>query len=237
MLRMCENTDPAPASTTMEWQMNRRAFLFALPTLGCPPPPSAGFDVFVANEDGHSVAAVDLTTFSVRKVIGIEGNPTAIISHARRPGVSVLAPQPGTVHEIDPVSLLVRRKARVGSPATSMRLAADGKSLWILSSESRSLIQLDLDGLRPGARIKLPGVPSDFDLTADHAAVSFPAEGGFAIAGLASAQIGRMISTGRQAQTIRFHADGRQVICGNRSDRTVTIFNLAAARVVAHLPG
>src|SRR5260370_10881833 len=45
-----------------------------------------------------------------------------------------------------------------------------------------------------------------------------------------------MISTGRQAQTIRFDADGRQVICGNRGDRTVTIFNLAAAHVVAHLP-
>ena len=216
--------------------MNRRAFLLALPTLGCPPHPSAGFDVFVANEDSRSVAAVDLTTFSVRKVIGIEANPTAIISHPRRPAVYVLTPQTGTVHEIDPVSLSVRRKARVGSPSTSMRLAADGKSLWILSSESRSLIQLDLDGLRPGARIKLPGVPADFDLTDDQAAISLPAEGGFAIAALASAGIARMVSTGRNAQTIRFHADGRQVICGNRSDRTVTIFNLSAARVVAHLP-
>ena len=33
-----------------------------------------------------------------------------------------------------------------------------------------------------------------------------------------------------------FHADGRQVICGNGSDRSVSVFNLAKARVVAHLP-
>src|SRR5260370_17826167 len=116
MLRMCEKTAPAPASTTMEWQMNRRAFLFALPTLGCPPRPSAGFDVFIANEDGRSVAAVDLTTFSVRKVIGIEGNPTAIVSHARRPALYVLTPRTGPGHEIDPVSLSFSHNAPLGSP-------------------------------------------------------------------------------------------------------------------------
>src|SRR2546421_12522946 len=111
--------------------MDRRAFLLGIPTLGCPPRPSPGFDVFVANEDGRSVAAVDLTTFRVRKEIGIDGNPTAVVSHALRPAVYVLTPQNGTVHEIDPVLLSVRRKVRLGAPAISMRLAADGKSLWV----------------------------------------------------------------------------------------------------------
>jgi YVTN family beta-propeller protein len=216
--------------------MNRRAFLLAIPTLSCQRPPSAGYDVFVANEDGHSVAAVDLTTFRVRKQIGIEGNPTAIISHSRRPALYVLTPQTGTVHEIDPVSLSVRRKARLGSQAMSMRLAEDGKSIWVLSSEARALVQLELDGLRFGARIKLPAAPEDFDITSEQAAISFPAEGAFAIAGLASARIEHTISVGRKAHVIRFHANGRQVVCGNGPDRTVIIFNVAKARVVANLP-
>jgi YVTN family beta-propeller protein len=216
--------------------MDRRAFLLAIPTLGCRRRLSIGFDVFVANQDGRSVAAVDLTTFRVRKEVGIDGNPTAIISHGQRPAVYVLTPQSGTVHELDPVSLSVRRKSRVGPSAISMRLASDGKSLWILSSEARALIQLDLAAFRPGARIKLPATPEDFDLTPEFAAVSFPAEGAFAIAVLASARVERMVSVGRKARIIRFHADGRQVVCGNGSDRSVSVFNLAKDRVVAHLP-
>jgi YVTN family beta-propeller protein len=216
--------------------MNRRAFLLAIPTVGCQRPPSAGYDVFVANEEGRSVAAVDLTSFRVRKEIGIEGNPTAIISHWRRPALYVLTPLTGTVHEIDPVSLSVRRKSRVGSSAVSMRLAADGKSLWVLSSEARALVQLELDGFRVGARLKLPAMPEDFDLTSEQAAITFPAEGAFAIASLASGQIERMLSGGRKARIIRFHANGRQVVCGNGADRTVTIFSVAKAHVVAHLP-
>ena len=95
--------------------MNRRAFLLAIPTLGCRRRLSIGFDVFVANQDGRSVAAVDLTTFRVRRQVAIDGNPTAIISHGQRPAVYVLTPRTGTVHELDPVSLSVRRKSRVDS--------------------------------------------------------------------------------------------------------------------------
>ena len=214
--------------------MHRRTFLLAIPSLSCRRPPYVGFDVFVANHDGRSVAAVDLTTFRVRREAGIDGNPTAIISHGRRPAIYVLTPQTGTVHELDPVSLSLRRKSRVAPAAICMRLATDGKSLWILSSEA--LVQLDLAGFRPGASIKLPAIPEDFDLTPEYAAISFPSEGAFAIAALSSARVERMESVGRKARIIRFHADGRQVICGNGSDRSVSVFNLAKARVVAHLP-
>jgi YVTN family beta-propeller protein len=217
--------------------VNRRAFLLAVaPAAGCRHLPAAGFDVFVANEDGRSVAAVDLTTFSMRKEISIDGNPTAIISHGQRAAIYVLTPLTGTVHEIDPAALVVRRKARVAPSAVSMRLAGDGKSLWVLSRESRALVQLDLNTLRTGARIRLPAVPEDFDLTSEYAAISFPAEGAFAVARLSSARIEHMISGGHKARIIRFHADGRQMICGNGDDRTVTIFNLVKGRVVTHLP-
>jgi len=38
----------------------------------------------------------------------------------------------------------------VAASAVSMRLAADGHSLWILSREARALIQVDLDRFQPG---------------------------------------------------------------------------------------
>src|SRR2546430_14748649 len=111
--------------------MNRRAFLLALtPALSCRRPPAIGFNAFVANEEGRSVAAVDLTTFRVIRQIGIDGAPTAVISHSSRPAVYCLTPQTGTVHEIDPVTFVVRRRVRVAPSAISMRFAHDGRSLW-----------------------------------------------------------------------------------------------------------
>ena len=217
--------------------MNRRAFLLALaPGLSCTRPPAAGFHVFVANEESRSVAAVDLMTFRVMKEIRIDGAPTAILSHPRRPSIYALTPETGTVHEIDPVTFSVRRKARLAPSALSMRLAPDGQSLWILSREAKALIQLDLDRFQTGARIKLPGAPEDFDLSDGHAAISFPADGGFAIAGLGQGQVEKMIPSGPGAQTIRFYHGGRQLLCGNRGNRTVTIFDVEKARVIAHLP-
>src|SRR5712671_6787954 len=114
--------------------MNRRAFLLALaPTLSCRKQPAIGYNAFVANEEGRSIAAVDLTTFRVTGQIAIDGAPTAVISHGTRPAVYCLTPQTGTVHEIDPATFAVRRKIRVTPSAISMRLAFDGKSLWTLS--------------------------------------------------------------------------------------------------------
>src|SRR5438128_1356311 len=105
--------------------MDRRAFLLAVaPALSCRQAAPARYHVFVANEDGHSVAAVDLTTFRVLRQIAIDGAPTALVSHRRRPAVYCLTPQTGTVHEIDPASFSIRRKTRVAPSAISMRLAA-----------------------------------------------------------------------------------------------------------------
>ena len=219
--------------------MNRRAFLLAIaPALSCGRRGAAGFPgyAFVTNEEGRSVVAVDLTKFRVSREIRIEGNPTAIISHPGRPAVYVLTPLSGTAHEIDPVSFAVRRKTRVAPSAMSMRLAVDGKSLWILSREARALIELKLDGFQTGARIRLPGAPEDFDLSAERAAISFPGEGSLAIAGLRQAQVERVVPAGPGAGTVRFHAEGRRILCGNRGNRTLTICDTQTGRIVAHLP-
>src|SRR3954451_21999447 len=144
--------------------MNRRAFLLAAaPALSCRKQPAIGFNAFVANEEGRSIAAVDLSTFRVVRQIAIEGAPTAVISHGARPAVYCLTPQSGTVHEIDPATFAVRSKVRVTPSALSMRLPPDGPSLWILSAEARVLAQLDLNRFQAGARVKLPAVPQDFD--------------------------------------------------------------------------
>src|SRR5439155_5148544 len=134
-----ERSSPRLIGMSLPSKTNRRAFLLVTAGggMGCRRGAATGYPgyCFVANEEGRSVAAVDLSKFRVAREIAIDGNPTAIVSHGRRPAVYALTPQTGTVHEIDPVSFTVRRKARIAPSAMSMRMAADGGSLWILSRE------------------------------------------------------------------------------------------------------
>ncbi len=105
------------------------------------------------------------------KQIGMDAAPGVILPSPLRPAAYVLVPESGAVCEIDAAKLTIARKTRLGGPAVSMRVAADGKSLWVL--QPRALVRLEANRLRPSQTIPLPGVADDFDLTPDgRAAVS-----------------------------------------------------------------
>src|ERR1700691_3545269 len=76
----------------------------------------------------------------------LDGAPGAVLANPLRPAVYVLMPESGAVCEIDAAKLAVARKTRLGNPAVAMRLAADGKSLWVL--QPRALVRLEGSRLR-----------------------------------------------------------------------------------------
>jgi YVTN family beta-propeller protein len=116
-----------------------------------------------------------------------------------------------------------------------MRLAADGKSLWVL--QARALVRLDSGRLRAVETIPLPGGAVDFDLTADgRAAVGFPAERRLALVRLGTRSIVQLVDAGCQPSLVRFQGDGKQVLVGSRADRSMTIFDAASGRTVVRLP-
>lgn len=221
-------------------KIDRRAFLMGAASLACQRKRGSGFDgyAFVANEAGRSVAAVDLTRFAVDRHIRLDASPTAVIAHPSRPLVYVLTPGIGTVHELELAGLNLRRRLRVAPQAHSLRLGADGRDLWVLCRETRMLIGVEVERFEARARIRLPAAPEDFDLSPRErrAAISFPAEDFIAIASLETAKIERTTRVGPGPRTVRFRSDGRQVISGNRGDRTLTIVDTATGRVVVHLP-
>src|ERR1017187_7361923 len=115
--------------------LTRRALLVETAALaGCARHKSRGFPgyAFVANAGARTVAAVDLNAF--------------VLANPLRPGVYVLMPESGAVCEIDATKLAVVRTTRLGNPAVAMRLAADGKSLWVL--QARALVRLEGNRLR-----------------------------------------------------------------------------------------
>ena len=127
----------------------RRALLLGSAALaGCAHRRNRGFPgyAFVANAGARTVAAVDLNAFVLAKQIGLDAAPGAVLSNPQRPGVFVLMPESGGVCEIDAAKLAVVRKTHLAGPAAGMRLAADGKSLWVL--QPRALVRLEGRGTR-----------------------------------------------------------------------------------------
>ena len=221
--------------------ISRRTLLLspALALAACRKPKATRFPgyCFVANQDGRSVAVVDLSSFRVRKQIHLDAAPTVVLRHPQRSAVFVLAPQGGTVYEIEAASLEVGRTARAGSQAVDMQVSPRGDALWVLYRDPTALIQVPFDSLRPARRIRLSAPPDGFDLSRDNqAAIASRQDRRIAIASLTGAAIERTIAAGAEPSIVRFQSDGKQLIAGSRPERSVTIFDVATGKTVVRLP-
>jgi YVTN family beta-propeller protein len=221
--------------------ISRRTLLLssALALAACRKPKATRFPgyCFVANQDGRSVAVVDLSSFHVRKQIHLDAAPAVVLRHPRRPVVFVLAPQGGTVYEIDAASLAVGRTARAGSQAVDMQISPGGDSLWVLYRDPAALVEVPLNSLRPARRIRLAAPPDGFDLSSENrAAIASRQDRSIVMASLTSAAIERTIAAGAEPSIVRFQLNGKQLIAGSRPERSVTIFDVATGKTVVRLP-
>jgi YVTN family beta-propeller protein len=216
----------------------RRALLVGTAAMaGCARRGSRGFPgfAFVANAGARTVSAVDLNSFALARQIGLESAPGDVLVNPQRPAVYVLMPETGALCEIDAAKLAVVRTTRPGTPAISMRLAADGKSLWVL--QPRALVRFDGTRLRAVQSIPLPGAAVDFDLAGDgRAAVSLGLDRRLALIRLETGKIEHLVDAGREISLVRFQSDGKQILAGSRADRSLTIFDGATGRITVRLP-
>jgi YVTN family beta-propeller protein len=193
---------------------------------------------FVANQESRSIGVVDLTRFRVRRQIPLDAAPGAVLAHPTKPKAFVLAPQAGTVYEIDASLLTLGRRARAGSEAVGMRFSRNGDALWVLYRDPASLVELPLDSFKPGRRIRLAAPPDDFDISpeTEDAAIVTRNSRTVAIVSLANASITRTLQAATEPSMARFRFDGRQLIAGSQADRSLTIYDAASLKIVVRLP-
>jgi len=222
--------------------ISRRSLLLGPAALvACGRRKATGFQgyCFVANQEGRTLAVVDLTNFRVRRQIPLDAAPSFVLPHPSRPKALVLAPAAGTVYEIDAASLSVSRHARAGAAAVAMRLAPDKSALWVLYRDPAALVELPLETLRPARRIRLAAPPGDFDLSLSRdnlAAIASPQDRTIVVASLAQAAIVRTIAAGAEPGLVRFRSDGLQLVAANRQERSLTIFDVPTGKTVVRLP-
>jgi YVTN family beta-propeller protein len=221
--------------------VTRRALLAAsAAALGCNRPKAERFlgFCFVANRGTRSVAVVDLTRFRTRQQIPLDAAPSQILARPKSTKAYVLAPDAGTIYEIEAGLLKITRRVRAGNSASSMRLSRSGDALWVLYRDPASLVEIPFDTLTPRRRIKFAAPPDDFDLSqqADDACVVNGRERSIAILSLGSSAVARTIQAAEQPSLARFRSDGRQLIAANEADRSLTIYDVPTGKTVVRLP-
>jgi YVTN family beta-propeller protein len=222
-------------------KISRRALLGSAGLLwGCGPKLAKRFNgyCFVANEGDRTVAAVNLSRFTVEKRFALDSAPRAMLGLPGTRRVLAFSPGNATVTEIDAETLAVSRHRKAGNAAREMRLTSDGATLWLLVDDPAALIPVDIKTFRPGTPIQLPGIGGAFDLdaTGRFAAVTFPALKMAAIADLAAGRMARSFETGGEPGPVRFRKDGKQALIGNRAARTIAVADVATGRVLVNLP-
>jgi len=229
--------------------ISRRSFIMPALAAGassCRRKRGDGFNgyAFVANQEGRAIAAVDLTAFAVARHIALDGAPTEVVAHPSKPLVYALTPDTGTVYEIATGTLAVKRKAWLGGPATSMLPESGGDALWILSAPGKRLLRLPFDSLRVSADIRLPAVPTSFDLGAAHngkewvgmAVAGFGKAGSLSLVDLRTGTVQKPVPVGGEIGTVRFRSDGKSVLVAGLEARQLTVIDSQSGGVVVHLP-
>jgi YVTN family beta-propeller protein len=190
---------------------------------------------FIANQEGHALAAVDLQALAVARHIPIDGAPTQVAAAWTRSSIYALTPETGTIHEIQSDRLSFRRKLAVASSALSMRLDPSGNALYVLANEPRALIRVALDSFGVEWRLILPARPVDFDIDSQGKMGAVSLGSSIHFVDLGAQKLGAYVGSGDYGLA-RFRFDGRVLIACDRTAKLISLYDVASARLITHLP-
>jgi DNA-binding beta-propeller fold protein YncE len=223
--------------------ISRRALLVsagAALAAGCKQPKAPRFFgyCFVANRESRSIAVVDLSHFRSRRQLALDASPEQMLAHPKQSKAYALAPENGTIYEIDANTQTIARRVRAGNTAVGMRIARGGDALWVLYRDPAALVEIPFDSLRPGRRIQLAAPADDFDLCrrSDLACAVARNDRTLSLVSLADSAIVRTIDAATEPSIARFRLDGKVLIAGSQADRSLTLYDVASGKTVVRLP-
>jgi YVTN family beta-propeller protein len=197
--------------------VSRRAFLGVPLAVACTRRGSPGYRgyAFVANEEGHAVAAVDL-----QALVG-----------ARHIAVDALAPEEGLVFEIQSDRLAVKRKLSVGR-AIAMSLESQERALYVLTRDA--LVRVGLDAFKVDWRVPV-STPVEFAISTDGKTAAVSEGHWVRLIDLSAPKSVAQVGDG-EFGSVCFLSDSTTMIAADKSSRRLSIFDCPSAKLIAHLP-
>ena len=190
---------------------------------------------FIANQEGQSLAVIDLEVMAVARHIAIDGSPTQVLAAATRPTIYALTPEPGWLIEVQFNRLSVARKLSLGPSVSSMALSPDEKSLFVLARQPRALMAINLDTFQQSWSLPLPTECTELALSPDGKFAALTGSQGLWLAGLPARGLRGPLLDG-EFGTALFRADSNLLIAANRGARMLSLVEPVSGRLVTHLP-
>lgn len=214
--------------------ISRRAILAVPFAVACARRGSPGYRgyAFVANQEGRAVAAVDLQALVVARHIPVAGAPAQVLAAQSRPAVYALAPDEGTVSEIQSDRLSLKRSLAVG-PAIAMSLDSQEHALYVLTRNA--FARIGLDDFKIDWRVPLPDVPAAFALSPDAKTAAISADRWVRLVNLAAPAPGSPIAEA-DFGALCFLSDSTTLIVADRGARRLSVFDAASSRLITYLP-
>jgi DNA-binding beta-propeller fold protein YncE len=214
-----------------------RRTLLALPFAAACTRPQEGFRgyAFIANQEGSAVAAVDLGVLAVARHIPLDGAPAEVTAAVQRPLVYALTPANGSVHEIQIDTLRTGRKLAVASQAITMALAAGEQALYVLAREPRLLVAVDLNSFKTAWKLPLPDEPAGLAISPDGKMAAVSSAQAVYLVDLEARRLGSPLGQGDYGP-VQFLTDSKTLVAGDRGERRLSAYSVAAKRLITHLP-
>lgn len=239
---MTETARLSNKNAKMEAVITRRTILgagvFALASCTKKVP---GFDgyVFVANQEGRSLAIVDMAAFATIKHIRFDAAPTAVVSHPDKPFLYVLTPENGTLHEIDTKSMTAVRRTQAAATASAVILDPEmHDTLYVLSPQTRRIIRVPLNSFRAESHWQVSSTPTDFDLSdrTGLCAVAFGGEGSVSLIDRKTGKVEPPMRLSSQIGAVRFRTDGKALLVADLASNMITFVQTPGGRIMSQLP-
>ncbi len=199
---------------------------------GVPPRP---YIAFVANQQGYSVAAVDLGHFQVISSIPVAPSPSQV---AIRPGAKEIyaVSSTGAINVIEFPDLHVKKTIFIGKSASNLVFSPDGSRAYVLDPSENQVVVWDCGRWREIGRLRLPGRPSSIALSPEGKVLmvsALPSE--LLFVDPESMKLVAKVEVGENPGPMGVRADGKVVFAAAAGQKSISAVEIPSRQLLANL--
>jgi YVTN family beta-propeller protein len=196
--------------------------------------PSRPYTAFVADEQGNTIAVVDLGSLQVVASIPVAASPRQLVP---RPGSRELYAVSGSgeVSVITFPDLRVEKVFRIGGSASDLVFAPGGQRAYVLAPHSSELVLLDCEHQKEVGRMHLSGKPSSVALTPDGKTLIVSTDAGLEFVDAAKQTELGTVQTGKTSGPMVIRPDGGEVFVAAKDEKLVSVVDVPSCQLLANL--
>jgi DNA-binding beta-propeller fold protein YncE len=189
---------------------------------------------FVADQQGNTVAAVDLDTLQMAASIPVPASPQQLAARPRSRELYVVSAS-GKLSVITFPDLRVGHIFRIGPSASGLVFSPDGRRAYILAPDANQLVFLDCQHQKELGRVHLKDKPSSVCLTPDGMTLIVSASSGlYFVNAETRAELGS-VRVGAAPGPMAVRPDGREVFVADTGENQVSAVQIPSRRLLANL--